>query len=121
MEAAVAINFPPWVTDDTAIPVNFLPRAKRLVYLFIAIEKLRILHNAGWKWFRGDPLDADEETLLADAFPDLWPTPPTEAQVRNWLENWWEPRSHECQRMRTVYRRAVVPAEFNVVNLNGLI
>ena len=115
------INFPAWVTDGTPIPAGFLTRAKKLIYTFVAVEKLRVLHNAGWKWHRGEALDADEEALLAATFPALWPTPPTEAQVRNWLETYWEPRQHAAQATRTMHRRAVTPAEFSYVNLDGLI
>ena len=115
------INFPGWVTDATAVPPGFLVRAKKLIYTFVAVEKLRILHNAGWKWFRGDPLDADEEALLAAAFPGQWPTQPTEAQVNTWLETFWEPRSDAAQETRGFYRLAVTPAEFSYVDLDGLV
>ncbi len=115
------INFPNWGTDGTPLPAGFLIRAKKLIYTFVAVEKLRILHNAGGKWHRGEALDADEEALLQDAFPSLWPTPPTEAQVKNWLETYWEPRSNATQETRTIHRRAVTSAEFSYVNLDDLL
>ena len=115
------INFPAWVTDDTPIPADFLTKAKKLVYTFVAIEKLRVLHNAGFKWARGDALDADEEALLAAAFPALWPTPPTVEQVRNWVESYYTPRSNAAQETRTIHRRAVTPAHFSYVELDDLI
>ncbi len=115
------INFPDWVTDGTPVPAGFLTRAKKLIYTFVAVEKLRVLHNAGWKWHRGEALDSNEEALLQDAFPGLWPTPPTEAQVRNWLETYWEPRSNAVQEARTIHRHAVTPTEFGYVNLDDLI
>jgi len=115
------INFPDWVTNDTEIPAGFLVRAKKLIYTFIAVEKLRVLHNAGWKWYRGDPLDADEEALLQDAFPGLWPTPPTEPQLRNYIETTWKPRHDAAQATRTVYRHAITPTEFSYVNLDNLV
>ncbi len=115
------INFPGWVTDGTAVPPAFLVRAKKVIHTFAAVEKLRLLHNAGWKWFRGDPLDADEEALLAAAFPGQWPTQPTEAQVNAWLETYWEPRQHASQETRTLYRGTITPAECSYVDLDGLI
>lgn len=115
------MNFPGWVTDDTQIPTEFLVRAKKLIYTFVAIEKLRILHNAGWKWCRGEALTPVEEALLAEAFPGLWPTPPTEEQVRNWIETYWEPRHHELQGVRCVHRRAVNQSEFSYVDLDDII
>ena len=62
----VSINFPAWVTDDTEIPPGFLVRAKRLIYTFVAIEKLRVLHNAGWKWHKGETLTPEEEAVQAN-------------------------------------------------------
>lgn len=115
------INFPAWVTNDTEIPPGFLVRAKKLIYTFVAVEKLRVLHNAGWKWHRGEALTADEEMLLQDAFPGLWPNPPTEAQVRNWLAIYWEPRHNAAQATRCTYRHTVTPAEFSYMNLDNLI
>lgn len=115
------INFPAWVTDGTQVPAGFLARAKKLIYTFVAVEKLRVLHNAGWKWHRGEALTAEEEALLQDAFPGLWPTPPTETQVRNWIETYWGPRQEAAQATRTTHRCAVTSAEFSYVNLDDLI
>ena len=115
------INFPTWVTNDTAIPSGFNVRAKKLVYVFVAIEKLRILHNAGWKWFRDEELTVAEEDLLAEAFPSIWPNKPTEQQIKNWIENYFDPRSNALQSTRTIYRRAINESEFSYVNLDGII
>ena len=115
------INFPKWVTDGTEVPAGFLVRAKKLIYTFVAIEKLRILHNAGWKWHRGEALTPGEEALLQDAFPALWPNPPTEQQVNNWLKVYWEPRHLASQETRSTYRRQINPTEFTYVDLDGLI
>ena len=115
------INFPVWVTNDTPIPAGFEVRAKKLIYIFAACEKLRRLHNAGWEWHRGDPLTAEEEVLLQAAFPQLWPTPPTEAQVRNWIENYWQPRNREAHHVRAQFRQSVTNAQLNLVDLDGLI
>lgn len=120
-ERVAPVKFPRWVTDDTATPRDFLVRGKKLVYTFIAVEKLRRLHNAAWKWHRSERLTADERQLLADAFPTLWPNPPTEQQVRTWVTNWWEPRHDTAQATRTTHRRAVMPNEFNHVDLDALI
>ena len=117
------INFPAQVTDpDWHFPSGTRNvRSKKLDYVFIAVEKLRVLHNAGWTWHRGETLDADEQALLAAEFPGLWPTPPTEAQLRNYIETYWEPRHNAAQETRTIYRRAVTPAHFSYVDLDGLI
>lgn len=115
------INFSAWVTDGSDIPPAFLVRAKKLIYTFVAVEKLQALHNAGWKWCREKVLTGEEEALLQAAFPGLWPNPPTEFQVQDWLETYWEPRSHAAQTMRTICRHAITPGEFSYVDLDGLI
>ena len=86
-----------------------------------AIEKLRILHNAGGKWVRGDTLTAEESALLADEFPALWPNAPTQAQFDTWREGWWKTRQDATQHARTIYRRAVASSEFSYVDLDGIV
>jgi hypothetical protein len=117
----MAINFPAWVTNATAVPAAYLVPAKKFLYAIAACEYARRLHNAGWKWVKGEALDATEQMLLAAAFPTLWPTPPTEAQLRTYLANVWEPRHNAAQETRALMRNALENFDLSWVNWNGLI
>jgi len=115
------VNFPDWVTNDTALPSAVLVKAKKALYVWAACEKLRRLHNAGWKWYRGDALTAEEEGLLAAAFPNQWPDPPTKEQVENWLKNYWQPRQDTTQGARARIRSVVSGAELDWVDVNRIV
>lgn len=115
------MNFPDWVTDDTPIPAGKRVRAKKILYAFGANTKLRLLFNAGWKWVRHRPLDADEETLLAATFPGQWPNAPSEEQFRNVLKNWYEPRRNAVLSAIANFREALESLEMAWVDLDGLI
>jgi len=116
----MAIQWPTWVEDNTAIPAGFLVRAKRFIYIFAAIEKLRLLHNAGWKWVKGGELTPGEVALIAQEFPGQ-EEPPTEQQFKNWIETWWDPRQDEAQAFRAQARKAVTVEQVDLVDLQGLI
>jgi len=116
----MAINFPTWVTDATAIPPAYLVPAKKFLYIIAACEYARQLHNAGWKWFKGEQLDAVEVTLLTEAFPS-YPTRPTEAQLRGYLETVWRPRQNDVQAARAQARQAIENFDLTWVNWNGLL
>ncbi len=128
----MSINFPTWVTDSTPVPASALVGAKKLIYTFAAVEKLRRLHNAAWMWQRGtqvgdiDPVAGEEFTqeaadLLAQQFPGQWPTPPTEPQVKNYIESTWKPRHIAAQNQRLIVRRAITPAQLAFVDIDGLL
>ena len=109
----MAINWPTWVTDETPIPANVLVPAKKLAWLFVAIEKLRLLHNGVFKWARSEALTSAEEACVAEEFaPGNWPLTyptdtPTVGQAAAWIEEHWMPRSQELQAQRTQMRRAI--------------
>ena len=109
----MAINWPTWITNDVAVPANVLVPAKKLVWLFVAIEKLRLLHNGTFKWARSEALSSAEETCVAEEFAEgNWPLTypddtPTVEQARTWIEDNWTPRHQETQEMRTTLRRAI--------------
>ena len=117
----MAIDFPAWVTNETEIPVAYRVPAKKVLYTFAAAEYARQLHNAGWKWHRGEALTSGEEVMLADAFPGLWPTPPTEAQLRSYLANVWEPRQREIQSTRAAIRTATAHFDLTWIDWGGII
>ena len=117
----MAINFPTWVTNQTAIPAAYLVPAKKLLYTLAACEYSRRLHNAGWKWIRGESLTADEQAILQAEFPALWPTPPTETQFRNYLENQWEPRQNEAHGTLAASRQRIENFDLSWVDWDSLI
>ncbi|MCK4374120.1 MAG: hypothetical protein KAX19_02290 [Candidatus Brocadiae bacterium] len=117
----MSINYPSWVTDDTPIPAGYLIRCKKLLYTIAACEYARLLHNAGWKWFRGEALTPQEEAMLAEEFPGQWPDPPTQAQMENYLENVWEPRQNAAQSTRAQLRMQLTPAQIDFVDWGGLV
>lgn len=116
------MNFPGWVTDATQVPSQYVVAAKKFLYVVAACEYARRLHNAGWKWFRGKPLDAIDEDALADAFPTLFPgDPPSESQLRAYLENIWEPRQNAVQAARAEARMRLENFDLTWVDWEGLI
>ena len=123
----MAINWPTWVTDETPIPANVLVPAKKLAWLFVAIEKLRLLHNGVFKWARSEALTSAEEACVAEEFaPGNWPLTyptdtPTMTQARTWIEANWEPRQNETQAMRTKLRLAIPEDWFSYVELRNIL
>ena len=117
----MSINYPTWVTDDTPIPAGYLIRCKKLLYAIAACEYARLLHNAGWKWFRGETLTPQEESMLAAQFPGQWPDPPTQLQLESYLENVWEPRQNAAQATRAQMRTNVTPGQIGFVDWDGLV
>lgn len=123
----MAINWPTWVTDDTAIPANVLVPAKKLAWLFVAIEKLRLLHNGVFKWARSEALSSAEEACVAEEFaPGNWPLTyptdrPTVEQARTWIETNWRPRQDETQGMRSTLRLGIPEDWFSYVELRSIL
>ena len=123
----MAINWPTWITNDVAVPANVLVPAKKLVWLFVAIEKLRLLHNGVFKWARSEALSSAEAACVAEEFAEgNWPLTypddtPTVEQARTWIEDNWTPRHQETQEMRTTLRRAIPEGWFSYVELRNIL
>lgn len=115
------MNFPAWVLDDTAIPVNALVAAKKIVYTFAACEKLRLLHNAAWKWVRGGELSSGDEIVLREVFPNYPDGCPSEHELRGVMETWWEPRQHAAQTQRALLRGRMTAEHLSFVDLQRLV
>lgn len=115
------MNYPAWVEDDTPMRGTRLVRAKKVLYVLAASEKLRLMHNAGWKWVRHKALTAAEEALLAEAFPNRWPDAPTAKTFRAILADWWKPRMDEVLATRANQRANIAQMELAWVEQDGII
>jgi len=122
----MAINWPTWVTDETAIPANVLVQSKKWIWLTVAIEKMRNLHNGIRAWVREETLTAEQESAVAEEFaPGNWPlvyptNTPTATQARDWVDAYWEPRSTELQTMKANMRMAIPLGWYPYVDLHNV-
>lgn len=120
----MAINWPTWIEDATNPPAALLVPCKKFVWLSVAIEKMRLLHNGIWKWQRSESMSAEEESCVAEEFtPGNWPLSypadtPTAAQARDWIDTYWQPRETGLQQARGQLRRAIPLAWFTYVDLH---
>jgi len=70
------VTFPAAVLDGSLVQGHEV-RASKIIYVQVACEKLRLLHNAGWKWVRigegsGETLSPQEGALFQEQFPGQW-------------------------------------------------
>lgn len=134
----MAVNWPNWVTDDSSVPAVIRVPCKKAIWLYVACEKLRMLHNGVWKWARGasttepDPVTGEviseaEDSVLAEEFAEgNWPLEypadtPTPAQAASWLDTYWRPRQTEVQEARGNLRRDVPIGWFAYVDLRNIL
>lgn len=115
-------RFPAWVDDPSRIDLTRARRALRGRCLQLAREKLRLAHNAAFKWAKGETLTAEEEALCAEVVPDRWPdNPPTVEQVRTWAERWWKPRNRAISKAVHALRAALDDTERTLIPLQNII
>jgi len=122
----MSVNWPDNVTDATAVPAAVLVPAKKWVWLSVAIEKMRHLHNGIQAWARGEALTPEQESVVAEEFaPGNWPfsypaDTPTLQQARDWIDTHWQPRSTELQTMRGQMRTSIPLAWYGQVDLHNV-
>ncbi|MGD8237835.1 MAG: hypothetical protein PVH68_04745 [Armatimonadota bacterium] len=121
------LSYPGWVTDDSNPPAPGRVPAKKALWLFVACEKLRLLHNGVWKWARAQALSSAEDAVLSEEFGSgAWPLTypddrPTEEQAETWLADHWEPRQHAAQAERARLRGAIPEGWFAYVDLGNIL
>ena len=114
----MAINYPAWVTDGSALSLGVETFIRKVGYTVFACEKLRRLHNAAWKWHRGAARSAEEDDLLASSWPLRYPgSPPTAGEMTNWIEDVWDPKQHSAQAERASLRLKPTADQLNVIDL----
>jgi hypothetical protein len=121
-EAKQVLKSPSWIADGKPVAPEYLAAAKEALHILAACEYARRLHNAVWKWHRRAALDAGEEQLLAGAFPRRWPgSPLSEAEVKKYLKDVWEPRQNAVQAARAEMRQRPEVINLDWVDWDGLI
>jgi len=119
----MSVNYPELVTDPAQpVPDKYLVGAKKAIFLLVAAQKLRHLHNGVWKWVRGDALSASEEAVVAEAYPARYPAdPPTEVEARTLSEGWWKARNTEVHCELSRLEDAIPAAFYDLVDLAGIV
>ena len=112
--------------DVSDCPISLLVPAKKLAWLFVAIDKMRQLHNGIHKWANEAEVSVEEASVLAEEFAEgNWPLTypgdtPTPAVAKNWIETYWKPRHAELQSMRSTLRMAIPVGWYDKVDLHNV-
>jgi hypothetical protein len=117
------IVYPDLVTDpEQAVPDKYLVGAKKAIFLLVAAQKLRHLHNGVWKWLRGEPLSAEEEAVVSEQFGARYPgDPPDEAEAVSVSRGWWKARNTEVHAELSRIEDAIPVAFYDLVDLSTII
>jgi hypothetical protein len=123
------VNYPIWVTGTNWAALNSGQQtgALKALALFVAIEKLRNIHNGIWNWVLNRPIAPAEDAVLGELFAagNPWGVTypgqaPSEAQARNWLAAYWETAQQAAQDERANLRLAIPIGWFGQIDLKAM-